>query len=228
MTGQWLISLATVVVMRGRLEEALALREQAAPMILANPEPQAAGFLPMFDGYVELARRNRAAAAERFAEGADEVRSYNIESAPMVFAECARAFLLLADRERAEIYRDLDGSRDSIRARPLQQTSPVCWSQILRSPSTSSARPWPSSTGSGCACTRPARWSTSAERWPAPEKSLRRFLPALATYSPNVMRASSSSRSTRFSPTSFRATAYDAPVLTFGARQPISDSRLVV
>ncbi|MDP9269871.1 MAG: tetratricopeptide repeat protein [Chloroflexota bacterium] len=114
MTGQWLISLATVVLMRGRLDEAVALREQAAPILMANPEPQVAGSLEQFDGYLELGRRNRAAAADRFAEAANEVRSYDVESVPMIFSESARAFLLLGDRERAETYRDLDASTDSV------------------------------------------------------------------------------------------------------------------
>jgi tetratricopeptide (TPR) repeat protein len=114
MTGQWLIELATVVLIRDRIEEAIALREQSAAIHATNPEPQAAGSMPLFDGYLELGRGNRAAAAERFAEAADEARAFSVGNQPALFPECARAFLLLGDRERAETYRDLDSSTDSI------------------------------------------------------------------------------------------------------------------
>jgi class 3 adenylate cyclase/tetratricopeptide (TPR) repeat protein len=115
-TGQWLISLATVVLMRGRIDEAVALRDQSEHIIVATPEPQAAGTLPLFDGYLALGRRDQTAAAARFAEGANEVRAYNIESSPMIFVECTHAFLLLGDRERAETYRDLDASTESVQS----------------------------------------------------------------------------------------------------------------
>src|SRR5439155_1264441 len=59
-TGQWQMELATVVLMRGRLDEAVALRDQSATIIAANPEPQAAGTLQLFDGYLALSRRERA------------------------------------------------------------------------------------------------------------------------------------------------------------------------
>ena len=116
MTGQWLISLATLVLMRGRLDEAVALRDQSAHTLVANPEPQSAGLLPLFDGYLALGRHDRAAAAHRFEEGANQVRESNGESLPEVFADCARAFQLLGDRERAEMYRDLEASTDSVEA----------------------------------------------------------------------------------------------------------------
>jgi len=114
MTGQWQITLAAVVLMRGRTEEAFAMREEAAAVLLANPEPQAAGQLDLFDGYLELARGDRAAAASRFAEAANEVRSYDVDGVPVVFVESARAFLLLGEREQAETYRDLAGSSHSV------------------------------------------------------------------------------------------------------------------
>lgn len=114
MTGQWLISLATVVLMRGGLDDAVALRDQSAHVLAANPEPQSAGSLPLFDGYLALGRRDRAAAADRFAEGANQVRAYNVESLPEIFPDCARAFLLLGDREQAETYRDLEASTGSV------------------------------------------------------------------------------------------------------------------
>src|SRR5256884_6271659 len=111
------MELATVVLVRGRLDEAVALRDQSATIIAAPPEPQAAGTLPLFDGYLALSRRDQAAASERFAEAADQVRAHNnVDGLPEIFADCARAFLLFGDRDRAETYRDLETSTDSIEA----------------------------------------------------------------------------------------------------------------
>jgi class 3 adenylate cyclase/tetratricopeptide (TPR) repeat protein len=116
LTGQRLTSLATVVVMRGRLEEAVALRDQAAPSLEANPEPQASAFLPFLDGYVALGRRDLAAAAVLFAKATDAIRIWGADATPEVFPETARTFLLLGDQERASTYRDLDGSTNSVQS----------------------------------------------------------------------------------------------------------------
>ena len=110
-TGESLITLATTVLMRGRPDEAIALRDQAASIWSANPEPQAAGTLPLFDGYLALGRRDRAAAAEQFREVANELRAY-----PEIFPDCARAFLLLGDREQAATYGDLEVLNDSVQS----------------------------------------------------------------------------------------------------------------
>jgi tetratricopeptide (TPR) repeat protein len=114
LTGQRLSSLAMVLLMRGRAEEALAVRDQAVPLIDANPEPQAAAFLPSFDGYAALARADRAEAADHFANAVDLLRAFEPENAPDIFAECVRALVRLGNRERAETYRDLDGPTDSV------------------------------------------------------------------------------------------------------------------
>jgi class 3 adenylate cyclase/tetratricopeptide (TPR) repeat protein len=114
MIGEWLTELATTVLMRGRLDEAVELRDQAGPIAAANPEPQSAGILPLFDGYVALSRGDRPAAAEQFAEAANQVRALNVESVPEIFADCVRVFLLRGDREQAATYRDLETSTDSI------------------------------------------------------------------------------------------------------------------
>jgi class 3 adenylate cyclase/tetratricopeptide (TPR) repeat protein len=139
MTGQRLISLATVVLMRGRIDEALAIRDQAAPILAANPEPQAFHFLPQFDGYLGLGRHDRATAADRFAEAARHARAYNIDSYPEIIPECVRVFLLLGARDRAETYRDLDASTDSIQSAAhartvagLLEPDPVRAVQLLR------------------------------------------------------------------------------------------------
>jgi tetratricopeptide (TPR) repeat protein len=116
LTGQRLTSLATAVVMRGRIEEAVALRDQAAPILAANPEPQAAAFLPLFDGYVALGRRDLAAAAVLFAKATDAIRIGGADATPELFPETARTFLLLGDQGRASTYRDLDGSTSSVQS----------------------------------------------------------------------------------------------------------------
>jgi class 3 adenylate cyclase/tetratricopeptide (TPR) repeat protein len=116
LTGMRLIGLATVVIMRGRIDEAVATRDQAAPVMAANPEPQALNFLPQFDGFVALGRQDRAAAADAFAESAKHARAYNIHGFPEIIPECVRVFLLLGARDLAETYRDLDASMDSIQS----------------------------------------------------------------------------------------------------------------
>ena len=114
--GQRLMTLATVVLMRGRVDEAVAYRDEGAPIMAANPEPQGLMFVPQFDGYLGLARRDRAAVADRFAEAAEHVRALSVDTYPDLIAECPRAFLLLGDRGRAKTYRDLEGSTDSIQS----------------------------------------------------------------------------------------------------------------
>ncbi|MGA9161655.1 MAG: AAA family ATPase, partial [Actinomycetota bacterium] len=114
--GMRLITLATVLLMRGRVDEAVTQRDEAAPILAANPEPQGFHFLPMFDGYLSLARGDRADAADRFAEAAEHIRAYNVDTFPEAIPECARAFLLLGDRDRAATYRDLEGSTASIQS----------------------------------------------------------------------------------------------------------------
>jgi hypothetical protein len=86
------------------------------PIMTANPEPQAAHFLPMIDGFVALARHDRAAVAEKFAEASTFVRSYSADSYPEVFNECVRALVLAGDTARAATFRDLDASTDSIQS----------------------------------------------------------------------------------------------------------------
>jgi class 3 adenylate cyclase/tetratricopeptide (TPR) repeat protein len=114
--GMRLISLATVVLMRGRIEEAIGFRDEAAPILAANPEPQGLQFVPLFDGYLGLARGDRRAAADRFAEAAEHVRAYNVDTFPETIVECARSFVRLGERDRAGTYRDLDASTASVQS----------------------------------------------------------------------------------------------------------------
>ena len=116
LTGQRLGALAHAVLLRGRVEEALELRNESVPILAANPEPQAAHFLPVIDGYFALARHDRAAAAEKFVEAATFVRAHSVESYPEVFTECVRALVLAGDTARAATFRDLDASTDSVQS----------------------------------------------------------------------------------------------------------------
>ena len=106
--GQRLISLAITVVLRGRIDEAIAIRDEGAPFMAANPEPQADPFLPTFEGYLAEGRRDLAAAAVRFEEAVALARAYSIDSLPDAFPSVVRVLLRLDRRDHAEGYRDLD------------------------------------------------------------------------------------------------------------------------
>ena len=114
--GEALITLATSVLMRGRLDDAVALRDEAATVMAASQNPQAAGTVPLFDGYLALGRIDRGSAAERFAEAASEVRAYDLGSYPEIFPDCARVFMLLGDRDTAATYRDLEALTESVQS----------------------------------------------------------------------------------------------------------------
>ena len=112
--GQRLASLAIVVAMRGRGDEAQTLRDEAAPILDANPEPQAATFIPQLDGYLALGRGDQQEAASRLAEGAEAARAYSVVTFPEIIPECARIFVRLGDLARAETYRDLERSPGTV------------------------------------------------------------------------------------------------------------------
>jgi predicted ATPase/class 3 adenylate cyclase len=108
--GQRLASLGIVLVIRGRGAEAIGYRDEAAPILEANPEPQAGSFIPQLDAYLAMERGDRREAADRLAEAAESVRAYSVDTFPEIIPECARAFVMIGDRDRAETYRDLDRS----------------------------------------------------------------------------------------------------------------------
>jgi class 3 adenylate cyclase/tetratricopeptide (TPR) repeat protein len=108
--GQRLISLAAVMALRGQIDEAITLRNQAEPILDANPEPQAAYFLPWLDGYLALGRGDRRTAAERFSAAFTLGSEFAIDAIPELLPDPTRAFLLLGKREQAETYRQLDPS----------------------------------------------------------------------------------------------------------------------
>jgi class 3 adenylate cyclase/tetratricopeptide (TPR) repeat protein len=116
LASQRLAALALAILFRGRVEEAMEVRNESEPLLMANPEPQAAHFLPEVDGYFALARGDRAAAAEKFVEAAALVRAHSLDFYPEVFTECVRALVLTGDVVRATSFRDLDTSTDSVQS----------------------------------------------------------------------------------------------------------------
>jgi len=108
--GQRIAELALAVLQRGGVEEALELRSEAVPILDANPEPQAAPFIPALDAYLALARHDRAATAEKFVEAAMLGRAHSPDTYPEIFTECVRALVLNGDLARAATFRDLDAS----------------------------------------------------------------------------------------------------------------------
>jgi hypothetical protein len=105
----------------------------------ANPEPQAAHFLPLLDGYFALARHDRAAAAERFVEAATFVRAHSIDTWPDVFTDSVRALVLAGDTAHAATFRDLAASTDSIQSEAharnvagLLESDPARAAELLR------------------------------------------------------------------------------------------------
>jgi tetratricopeptide (TPR) repeat protein len=116
LTGQRLVSLAIVVLTRGRIDEAVADRDEGETLFAANPEPQAAYFLPLFDGQLAVARHDRPAAAEMFAESTELLREYSVHSRPEILTETVRAFTLLGAMDRAAMFRDLEASADSVQS----------------------------------------------------------------------------------------------------------------
>jgi class 3 adenylate cyclase/tetratricopeptide (TPR) repeat protein len=114
--SQRLTGLALAILLRGRVDEAIEVRNAAEPLLTANPEPQAAHFLPEVDGYLALARGDRAAAAEMFVEAATLVRAHSMDAYPEMFTECVRELVLTGDVVRATSFRDLDASTDSVQS----------------------------------------------------------------------------------------------------------------
>ena len=112
--GQRLATLAELVLVRGRPDEAQVHREAAEPALAANPEPQAAHFLTWADGFFALARHDRHAAAEKFAESATLARAHSADTFPETFTEAVRALERIGAHDRAATFRDLDQSSSSV------------------------------------------------------------------------------------------------------------------
>jgi class 3 adenylate cyclase/tetratricopeptide (TPR) repeat protein len=109
LTGQRLLTLAAVVLFRGRTEEAVSVFEESSPILRANPEAQISFYVPLFEGHVALVRHDDERAADRFAHAIDLLRDFNVNVVPGLFPEIVRLLLRLGRRELAEAYRDLSG-----------------------------------------------------------------------------------------------------------------------
>jgi class 3 adenylate cyclase/tetratricopeptide (TPR) repeat protein len=116
--GMRLTALAGVLLFRGRIEEADAMMKRAAPIVEANPEPQAWLFVPLMAAYSSYLRGANAEAAEHFATTIEQMRKTNVEMYPEIFADTVRALLRAGRTAEAEAYRDLSehGSSPAARA----------------------------------------------------------------------------------------------------------------
>ncbi len=109
--SQRVLAQAANFVARGRIEEGRALRDEAAPLLGANPEKQANFFLPWVDAYLAYARHDRQTAADLLDGAAAMVLEYTVEAAPEMITEAVRALMLVGAADRAAAFRDsLSGS----------------------------------------------------------------------------------------------------------------------
>lgn len=115
--GMRLTALAWALLAQGRLEEAEAIHREAVPILHANPEPQSLLFIPYFEGFFAMIRREDGEAADRFAEAIAILRDYNVENSPEVFPSMVRALLRVGRTREAEDYRDLSTHGKSPHAR---------------------------------------------------------------------------------------------------------------
>jgi class 3 adenylate cyclase len=122
LTGQRLACLALVLLQRGKLDEGIDVRNQAAPLLEANPEPQSSHFLPVLDGYVAMAKGDTSTAAEQMSRSADHVIHFSVESAPEVPLEAVRALLRNGEVDRAGRYAGLEGLAANAQGAPHART----------------------------------------------------------------------------------------------------------
>jgi tetratricopeptide (TPR) repeat protein len=112
LVGMRMAALAQNLLFRGRVEEAIALRSEALPIIEADPEPQAEAWQPMFDAFVAVDRGDLRLAAERISAAVESARAYGQSGAPEVFVYAARILPRAGQRDRAAGYRDLEALTD--------------------------------------------------------------------------------------------------------------------
>ena len=105
--GMRMSGLATVVLFRGRVDEAETIHRSSIPVLNENPEPQSQVFIPYIDGYLALARGTPVEAADAFASVIEHIRVVNVESLPEAFADAVRANLRAGRPAEAQAYRDL-------------------------------------------------------------------------------------------------------------------------
>jgi tetratricopeptide (TPR) repeat protein len=118
LTGQRLSGLASVLVQRMKLDEAIAVRNEAAPLLEANREPQSDHFLPWVDGHVALARGDLAAAAELFVRSADLAITHGIDAAREVPVAAVLALMRIGDQDRALKYAHIERLAEGAQGAP--------------------------------------------------------------------------------------------------------------
>jgi tetratricopeptide (TPR) repeat protein len=99
--------LSLVLLFRGRIDEAQTLQREARPLLNENPEPQGVIFIPMFEGYLALARSDPAAAIAAFEAMVEQLRGFNIAAEPQIFTELARLLPPAGRRDDAIRYREM-------------------------------------------------------------------------------------------------------------------------
>jgi class 3 adenylate cyclase len=122
LVGMRLSGLASSLLLRGNLEEARAAEDEARTILAANPEPQADQYVFLNDGLLAAAAGDDVAAAERFREGVELIRRFNVDSGATLFVELVRTLGRLGDTEQARKYLDLSTAGRSPNARACART----------------------------------------------------------------------------------------------------------
>ncbi|MGH2540248.1 MAG: tetratricopeptide repeat protein [Actinomycetota bacterium] len=110
--------LATVLLLRGRVEESEALQDEAVPILDANPEPQSQVFIPWMAGLLAMVRGAWDEAAEYLFATVERWQSFSAETSLEVLPDAVRAHLRAGRPRDAIRYRYLadraftEGSRE--------------------------------------------------------------------------------------------------------------------
>ena len=102
-----LTALAAVVLFRGRHDEAETIHRESIPVLDENPEPQSQVFIPMMEAYLALARGANGEAIDSLGTMIEQLRAFNVETAPEAFTDLVRALVRTGRADEAETYRDL-------------------------------------------------------------------------------------------------------------------------
>ncbi len=105
--GMRLTGLAAAVLFRGRVGEAETIFLESVPILNENPEPQSQIFIPQLAGLLALVRGENETAAASFEVMIQQLRTFNVEAAPDVFPDLARALHRAGRVAEARDYRDL-------------------------------------------------------------------------------------------------------------------------
>jgi class 3 adenylate cyclase/tetratricopeptide (TPR) repeat protein len=105
--GMRLTGLASVVLQRGRIEEAAQLLEASSSISVDNPEPQSEVWVLALRGAIASALGDHVGAAGSLREGAEVLGQYGVDREPQALMLLVRALLAVGDREGVTRYRDL-------------------------------------------------------------------------------------------------------------------------